>query len=155
MKYGDLDKIKVLKTQRESKNDVRKPNSKNVLNVSYRYCTPVRPVCPIPVQVWSLYRICPVLDQKSPVNNMTVGIWALPDKSGPHRTCPGPKPNLLIQRVSIKKCPESVWGHPTSLTGMVDRSALTAPTTSFPDFYKMHSTPSLVGCWFLIICITF
>jgi hypothetical protein len=31
MQHGDLDKTKVLKTQRDSMSDVRKPNSKSVL----------------------------------------------------------------------------------------------------------------------------
>jgi hypothetical protein len=32
MQHGDFEKTKVLKTQRDSKSDVRKPNSKSVLN---------------------------------------------------------------------------------------------------------------------------
>jgi hypothetical protein len=40
MQHGDLDKIKVLKTQRDFMSDVRKPNSKSVL----KYVIPVRPV---------------------------------------------------------------------------------------------------------------
>jgi hypothetical protein len=59
MKYGDLDKTKVLKTQRDSMSDVRKPNSKSVL----KSVIPVIPVGPIQEQVrstklvWSLYRL--------------------------------------------------------------------------------------------------
>jgi hypothetical protein len=40
MQHGDLDKTKVLKTQRDSKSDERKPNSKSVL----KSILPVRPV---------------------------------------------------------------------------------------------------------------
>jgi hypothetical protein len=40
MQHGDLDKTKVLKTQRDSMSDVRKPNSKSVL----KSVIPVRPV---------------------------------------------------------------------------------------------------------------
>jgi hypothetical protein len=56
MQHGDLAKTKVLKTQRDSKSELRKPNSKSVLNLSNwsdRYCTPVRSVNPVPKQVWS------------------------------------------------------------------------------------------------------
>jgi hypothetical protein len=87
--------------------------------------------------------LCPVLDQTSLVNNMTIGIWAPPDKSGLHQTCPGTNPNLPIQRVSFRECPEPVWGHPTGLTGMVGRYALIAPMASFLDSYKRHSPTSL------------
>ena len=79
-------------------------------------------------------------------------------KSGHHRTCPGPNPNLPIQRVSFRECPEPVGGHPTGLTGMMDRSdrsGLTAQRLVFQKHYKRASTPSLVCCWFLTICITF
>jgi hypothetical protein len=58
------------------------------------------------------------------------------NKSGHNRTCPGPNPNLPIQRVSYRECPKTSWGHHTGLTGMVDRSnqsSLTAPTASFSD----------------------
>jgi hypothetical protein len=55
-----LIKIKVLKTQRDSMSDVRKPNSKSVL----KSVIPVRPVLntgqtvgPIQEQVRSLYRL--------------------------------------------------------------------------------------------------
>jgi hypothetical protein len=71
---------------------------------------------------------------------------------------PGPNPKLPIQIVSFRECPEPIWGHPTSLTGLVDqsdRSGLTSPTNSSPYSYKRHSTPSLVGCWLLTTCITF
>jgi hypothetical protein len=54
MQHVDLDKTKVLKTQRDSKSELRKPNFKSVLklsNRSDRYCTPVRSVHPILEQV--------------------------------------------------------------------------------------------------------
>jgi hypothetical protein len=89
---------------------------------------------------------------------MTIGIWAPPDKSDHNRTCSGPNPNLPIQRIFFKECPEPSWGHHTSLTGMVDqsnRSSLTGPTDSFQILYKRHSTRTLMGCWFLNIFITF
>jgi hypothetical protein len=56
MQHGDLDKIKVLKTQRDFMSDVKKPNSKSVLKS-------VISVGPIQEQVWStrlvrsLYRL--------------------------------------------------------------------------------------------------
>jgi hypothetical protein len=50
MQHDDLDKTKVLKTQRDSMSDVRKPNSKSVL----KSIIPVRPVGPIQEQVWSI-----------------------------------------------------------------------------------------------------
>jgi hypothetical protein len=90
MQHGDLDKIKVLKTQRDSKSDVRKPNSKSVL----KSVLPIRLVlhtgqtdwtcprlslvhqtCPIPLlDSRDVYRTGPALDQTSLVNNMTIGI---------------------------------------------------------------------------------
>jgi hypothetical protein len=36
MQHGDLDKTKVLKTQRDSKSELRKSNSKSVLKLSNR-----------------------------------------------------------------------------------------------------------------------
>jgi hypothetical protein len=59
MQLGDLDKTKVLKTQRDSMSDVRKPNSKSVL----KSVIPIRLVGPIQEQVrstrlvWSLYQL--------------------------------------------------------------------------------------------------
>jgi hypothetical protein len=161
MQYGDLEKAKVLKTQRDSKSDVRKPNFKSVL----KYVLPVRPVLHICQTGWTypkaspvhrtclvpllgprdIYRTCPILDQTSPVNNMTIGIWTPLDNFSLHRTCPGPNPNLPIQRV-----PWASMGSPYRS----NRYALTAPTASFPDYYKRHSTPSLIGCWFVTVSIT-
>jgi hypothetical protein len=90
MQHGDLDKIKVLKTQRNSKSDLKKPNFKSVL----KSVLLVRPIlhtgqtgwmcpraslvhwtCPVPLSdSRDVYRACPVLDQTSLVNNMTIGI---------------------------------------------------------------------------------
>jgi hypothetical protein len=62
MQHGDLDKTKVLKTQRDSKSELRKPNSKNV----FKSVQPIKPaglVNPVLEQVqstrlvWSLYQI--------------------------------------------------------------------------------------------------
>jgi hypothetical protein len=59
MQHSDLDKIKVLKTQRDFMSDVSKPNFNNAL----KSVIPVRPVGPIQEQVWStglirsLYRL--------------------------------------------------------------------------------------------------
>jgi hypothetical protein len=50
MQHGDLDKTKVLKTQRDSMSDVSKQNSKSVL----KFVIPVRPVGPIQEQVRSI-----------------------------------------------------------------------------------------------------
>jgi hypothetical protein len=111
VQQGDLDKTKVHKTQRDSKSDVRKPNSKRVL----KSILPIRPVlhtgqtsltclraslihrtCSIPLPNYrDIYRTCLV-------NNMTIEIWAPPDKSGLHQTCSGSKSNLPIQRVSFR-----------------------------------------------------
>jgi hypothetical protein len=67
---------------------------------------------------------------------------------------------VITQNDQIKEFPSEnalclLGGHQTDLTGMVDRSSLTAPTASFLKTYKSHSTHSLMGCWFLTICITF
>jgi hypothetical protein len=56
MQHEVLDKTKVLKTQRDYKSDLRKPNSKSVLKKfkrSDRYYRPVRPVYLAQLQVWS------------------------------------------------------------------------------------------------------
>jgi hypothetical protein len=78
MQHGDLDKTKVLKTQRDSMSDVRKPNFKSVL----KSVIPVRPVLhigqtgltyprassvyrtyPVPLPAsGAVCRTCPVLD---------------------------------------------------------------------------------------------
>jgi hypothetical protein len=90
MQYGDLDKTKMLKTKRDSKSDVRKPNSKSVLKSiisvrsalhtgqtswTYPRVSWVYRACPVPLMNFKdVYRTCPLLDQTSPVNNMTIGI---------------------------------------------------------------------------------
>jgi hypothetical protein len=140
-------------------------------NLSYwsdRYCTPIRPIGLIIEQVQStrlvqsLYQILEMfLGHVRPwIKHVRWIIWPLEFEL--HRTCPallwtcpGPNPNLSSERVFISELPEPIWSHPTGLTGIVDRFALTAPTASFPNSYKRHSTPSLIGCWFLTICITF
>jgi hypothetical protein len=62
MQHGDLDKTRVLKTQRDSKSELRKPNFKNV----FKSVQPIRPVGlvnPVLEQVqstglvWFLYQI--------------------------------------------------------------------------------------------------
>jgi hypothetical protein len=72
MQHGDLDKNKVLETQRDSMSDVRKPNSKSVL----KSVILVRPVLhigqtgltysrvsPVPLLASkAVYQTCPVLD---------------------------------------------------------------------------------------------
>jgi hypothetical protein len=84
MQQGDLDKTKVLKTQRDLKSDERKPNFKSVL----KSILPVRPVLhtgqtgctcskisPVPLSdSRDVFRTCLVLDQTCLVNYMTVGI---------------------------------------------------------------------------------
>jgi hypothetical protein len=107
-----LTKPKCSKTLRDSKSDVRKPNSKNVLKSTL----PVQPILHIGQTSWTylrvslvhrtclvplpdsrdVYRTCPILDKTSLVNNMTVGIWASPDKSNHHQTCSSPNLNLSI-----------------------------------------------------------
>jgi hypothetical protein len=152
MQHGNLDKIKVLQTQIDSMSDVKKPNFNSVL----KSIIPIRPVlntgqtdwtysraslihrtCPVPLPASRVVcQTCPVLNYTSPVNNMTVEIWAPSNKSDHNRTCPGSNPNLPIQIVSFRECPEPSLGHHTDLAGMVeqsDRSSLTAPTASFLD----------------------
>jgi hypothetical protein len=138
---------------------------------SDRYCTPVRPIEPIPKQVQStglvqsLYQVPETFTGhvQSWTRLVRWTIWPLEFKL--HRTSPAYTghvrvltQNLLIHSVSFRKWPEPVCGHPTSLIDMVDRSnrsAIIAPTASFTDYYKTHSTPSIVICWFLTVWITF
>jgi hypothetical protein len=102
--------------------------------LTYPRASPVHRTYLIPLPASkAVCQTCPVLDSTSPANNMIVGIRASPYKSGHNRTCLAANLNLSIQRVSSRECPEPSWGHPTGLTGMVDRSGLTAPTTSFSD----------------------
>jgi hypothetical protein len=159
MQHGDLDKTKVLKTQRESKSDVRKSNSKSVLNSvlpirlvlhtgqtgwTYPKAGLVHLTCPVSLPVSrDVFRTCPVLDQTCPVNYMTVGIWSPPNLSDPLRTCPGPNQNSLSKRVCFSECPDPSWGHPIGLNGMVDRSALTTPTASFFQIPIQGTPPPL------------
>jgi hypothetical protein len=140
MQHGDLDKTKVLKTQRDSKSDERKPNSKSVL----KSILPVKPVGPVPEQVRStglvrsLYRILEMFfgHARSWTRYVRWTIWLLEFEL--HRTCPailqtcpGPNPNLSSKRVFIREWPEPIWSHPTGLT------------------YKSHSTPLswVAGSW--------
>jgi hypothetical protein len=78
MRHGDLDKTKVLKTQRDSMSDIRKPNSKSVLKSvipirpvlnsgqtswTYTRASPVHRTCSVPLPASrAIYRTCPVLD---------------------------------------------------------------------------------------------
>jgi hypothetical protein len=140
-------------------------------NLSYRsdwYYTPVIPVRPAPEQIWStelvrsLYRIPEMFfgHVRPWTRHIQWTIWPLEFELHQTclallRTCPGPNPNLSFERVFISEWSEPIWSHPTSLTGMVDRSALTAPMASFPYSYKRHTTPSHMSCWFLTIYITF
>jgi hypothetical protein len=135
---------------------------------SDRYCTQVRPIEPTSEQVRStglvrpLYRVLEMFFGyvRSWTRHVRWTIWPLEFELyrtclAPLRTCPDPNPNLPSKGVFFSECPEPVWGYPTGLTIMVDQSALTAPTVSFPDSYKRHFTPSLVGYWFLTVWITF
>jgi hypothetical protein len=74
MQHGDLDKTKVLKTQRDSMSDVRKQNSNSVL----KSVIPVR-------AVW---------------NTGQTG-WTYPRASSVHQTCPVPLP---ASRVVYRTC---------------------------------------------------
>jgi hypothetical protein len=78
MQHGDLDKTKMLKAQRDSMSDVRKPNSKSVLksvipirpvlhtgqtDLTYSRASPVHRTCPVPLPAYrAVCRTCPVLD---------------------------------------------------------------------------------------------
>jgi hypothetical protein len=69
-----------------------------------------------------------------------------------------PNPIVSSERVFFSEWLDPIWSLHIDLTGMVfrsDRSAPTARTASFPVSYKRHNTSSLVGGWFLTICITF
>jgi hypothetical protein len=66
-------------------------------------------------------------------------------------TCLDPNPNLSSERVFINEWPKPIFSHSTGLTGLLWRLQWLV----FLDSYKRHSTPSLVGYWFLTICITF
>jgi len=57
MQHGDLDKTKVLKIQRDSMSDVRKPNSKSVL----KSVLPVRPVLHTGQTGWTYPRASPAI----------------------------------------------------------------------------------------------
>jgi hypothetical protein len=52
------------------------------------------------------------------------------------QTYPGPNPFMSIERDFFSEWPKLVWNLDTSLTGMVDRSDLIAPTTSFSRFLQ-------------------
>jgi hypothetical protein len=81
MQHGDLDKTKVLKTQRDSMSDVRKSNSKSMLKsvipvlntgqVGWTY--PRANLVPLSASR-AVCQTCSILDKTSPVNNMTVRI---------------------------------------------------------------------------------
>jgi hypothetical protein len=96
---------------------------------TYPRASPVHHTCPVPLpgsRATPVHHTCPVplpgsrdIYQTCPMNNMTVGIWAPPDKFSLHRTCSGRNPNLPIQRVSFRECPKPVWGHRTDLTGLL------------------------------------
>jgi hypothetical protein len=83
MQYDDLDKTKVLKTQRDSKSELRK--------LKFQECAKISPIgqtgipCPrASLVLWTyppllpdfraVYQTCLVFYQTSPVNNMTVRI---------------------------------------------------------------------------------
>jgi hypothetical protein len=82
MQHDVINNTKVLKTQRDSKSEQRKLNSNSVLKSStgqtgvpcpressvHRTCLIFLPAS------GAIYQTCPVLDQTSLTNNMTVGI---------------------------------------------------------------------------------
>jgi hypothetical protein len=154
MQHGDLDKTKVLITQRDSNSGERKPISKVCWNLSYRLCRLVRPVGPFLDQVWSTGLV------RSLTRHFWWIIWSLEFELHMicpplHRPCPGPKPNLSTQRVSFWNWPAPVWSlQPVWWTGQTGL-LWQLQQLVFLDSYKRHSTSSLVGCWFLTICILF
>jgi hypothetical protein len=75
MQHGDLDKTKVLKTQRDSMSDVRKLNSKSVL----KSVIPIRPVLNTDQIVWTYPRASLV--------HQTCSV-PLPASSAVYWTCP-------------------------------------------------------------------
>jgi hypothetical protein len=87
MQHGDLDKTKVHKTQRDSKIDVRKPNSKGVLKSvqlvrlvlhtcwTYLKASPAHRTYPVHLlDSRDVYQTRLVLDQTSLMSNMTIEI---------------------------------------------------------------------------------
>jgi hypothetical protein len=50
------------------------------------------------------------------------------------RTCLGPNSIVSSERDFFSEWPEPVWSLHTHLTGILNRSALTTPTISFPRF---------------------
>jgi hypothetical protein len=85
MQHGDLDKTKVLKTQRDSKSDCYKETkfqecARPILHTgqigwTYPRASSVHRTCPVPLpDSRDIYWTCPILDQLSLMNNMTVGI---------------------------------------------------------------------------------
>jgi hypothetical protein len=50
-----------------------------------------------------------------------------------------------------QECPEPSWGHHTGVTDRVWQPQWLV----FQILYKRHSTPTLGGCWFLTVFITF
>jgi hypothetical protein len=77
MQHDDLDKTKVLKTQKDFKSDVRKPK----FQVCVEFCPTGQTgwTCPraSPVPLTGsrdVFWICPILDQICLMNHMTVGI---------------------------------------------------------------------------------
>jgi hypothetical protein len=125
--------------------------------LSDRYCTLVRPVEPISKQVWStglvqsLYRVPETITKyvQPWTRQVRQTIWQLEFEL--HQTSLTYNGHV---RVLTKICQFREFPSESALS-LFDRSALTSPTASFLNSYKRHSTPSLVGCWFLTIWITF
>jgi hypothetical protein len=73
MQHGDLDKTKVLKTQRDSMSDVSKPNSKSVL----KFVIPVRLVMNTGQTDWTHPRA-------SPSTRLIQSVYWLPEPFAGH-----------------------------------------------------------------------
>jgi hypothetical protein len=168
MQHGGLDKTKVLKTQRDFKSDERKPNFKSVL----KSIVLVRPI----LHLFQNKSGPP--DLSDPFNGFQ---RCFPDMSGLRLDMCGElydhwnlnttglvRPFFRHVRVLTQTCHlrgiSSVSGLSqfwvtlpvwlvwwTSLIGLLWQ----LQRLVFSDSYKRHSNPSLVGCWFLTICITF
>jgi hypothetical protein len=152
MQHEVLEKTKVLKTQRDSKSELRKPKFYDCAEI----VSPVIPVlhtgqtsapCPRASLILQtclvfllgskdIYWTFSVLDQIRPVNNMTVGIWTPTGLVRWSSNKSGSKTKWPNQRFSFRECPEPVGGHPIGLTGMMDLSDRSGLTTQWLVFSR-------------------
>jgi hypothetical protein len=143
-------------------------------NLSYRsdrYCTPVRPIWPIQEHVsstglvWSLYQLPQPFARHVWYWTRLVRQTIWPLKFELHRTGPAITEHvwLLTQICQFREFPLESALSPVGVTQPVWQVWWTGLTSRvwqpqqiiFQILYKRHSTPTLGGCWFLTIFITF